>query len=126
MPVKKKVKKTKAVKKTVKKAVKKPAKAKRAVKAKAVPAAKTVAYPKLQSVGKITHYFPHVFAGVVKLTGELNKGDIIQIKGHTTDFKQTVGSMQLEHEPIAKAGKGLEIGIKVKERVRIGDLVYKI
>ena len=81
----------------------------------------------LQLVGEITHYFPHVKAGVLKVSGsELNVGDTLHIKGHTTNFKQKIASMQIEHVSIKRAKKGDEIGLLVKRRVRIGDSVYRI
>jgi len=81
----------------------------------------------LEEVGVVTHYFPHVEAAVVKLTkGTLNVGDSIIIKGHTTDFKDTVTSMQLDHVPITSAAAGQEIGLKVKSKVREHDIVYKV
>ncbi len=90
---------------------------------KAAPKAKKV----LKEIGKITHYFPMVKAGVVKLTkGALVLGETIHIKGHTTDFKQKVTSLQLDRLPIQKAAKGQEVGISVKARVRQNDQVYKV
>lgn len=82
--------------------------------------------PSLQTIGEVTHYFPHVSAGVIKLTGVLKVGDIVHIKGHTTDFKQTVNSMQINHVVVNEAKRGAEIGVKVQDRVRIGDTVYKL
>jgi putative protease len=82
---------------------------------------------KLQEIGTITHYFPHVKAAVMKISkGSVKIGDEIYIKGHTTDFKQTVKSLQVNHSPVEEAKKGQEIGIKVKSRVRIGDVIYKV
>ena len=81
----------------------------------------------LKPIGRMTHYFPHVKAGVVKVSkGTLSVGDTIHIKGHTTDFKQKVASLQLDHRPIQKAQKGQEVGVQVKSRVRQNDLVYKL
>ena len=78
-------------------------------------------------IGQMTHYFPHVKAGVIKLSkGTLSVGDTIHIKGHTTDFKQKVLSLQLDHQSIQKAQKNQEVGIRVKSRVRQNDLVYKL
>ncbi len=80
-----------------------------------------------QQVGKVTHYFPHVKAGVILVTdGLIASGDTLQIKGHTTDFKQKVSSMQINNVPIKQAKPGDEIGLLVKSRVRANDLVYKI
>lgn len=106
-------------KKIVKKAVLKP----QGQKAKqARPKVKEV---KAAVIGKVTHYFPHVNAAVVKLKLPLKAGDTIQIKGHTTDLKETVTSMQINRAPITAAKKGDEIGLFVASRVRAGDQVYK-
>jgi len=127
-------KKAKAAKKKTRPVVKKKAAKKKVVKkTSAKKTAKKVALSELKPtplsleiVGEIIHYFPHVSAGVIKLSKELKAGDMIRIKGHTTEFKQTVDSMQIEHVPVPEAKKGAEIGLKVKDRVRIGDIVYKL
>lgn len=81
----------------------------------------------LEKIGKITHYFPHVNAAAVKLLKSgLKVGDSVYIKGHTTDFKEIVNSIQLDHAAIPEGKKGQEIGLLVKSRVRQGDSVYKI
>jgi putative protease len=77
-------------------------------------------------IGKVTHYFDHVKAAVVKLKQGLNVGDMIHVKGHTTDFTQAATSMQLDHQPISAGKKGQEIGLEVKDRVRAGDLVFRV
>ncbi len=80
-----------------------------------------------KEVGRITHYFPKVKAGVVKITnGYLKAGDLIYIKGHTTDFKQKVNSIEIDNKPVLKVQKPKEAGILVKSRVRIKDKVYKL
>lgn len=81
---------------------------------------------KEEIIGKITHYFGKIEVGIVELTKELNVGDTIHVKGSTTDFEQKVDSIQIEHENIEKAKKGDVIGLKVKEKVREGDEVYKV
>jgi len=75
-----------------------------------------------KAIGIITH-FPHVQAAVVKLNAPLNLGDTIKVKGHTTDFTQTVTSMQIDRVPITQAQKGQEIGLMVVSRVRRNDVV---
>lgn len=75
-------------------------------------------------IGKVTHYFDKIQVAAITLKAPLKVGDQIQIKGHTTDFTQTVDSMQLDHETIQAAKKGDEIGIKVTDKVRSGDEVY--
>jgi len=75
---------------------------------------------------EVTHYFPHVNAAVLKIkTGEIRVGDELLFKGHTTDFKQKVISMQIDHQPVPIAKKGDDFGVEVKSRVRAGDLVFK-
>ena len=77
-------------------------------------------------VGKVTHYFTKIGVAVVELTDELSVGDEISIEGASTNFKQKVESMQIEHKNIEKAKAGDSIGLKVKDRVREGDSVYKV
>ena len=80
-----------------------------------------------QKVGEVFTYLPKACVAGVKLTeGGLAVGDMISIKGHTTDFEQKVESMQVDREAVEKAGVGQEIGIKVTDRVRPNDIVYKL
>jgi len=113
----------KAVKKTkIKKAGSKKGAAKKA-KIKAPKAPEIM----LEKIGEVTHYFPHVNAAAVRiLKNSLKAGEEIYIKGHTTDFKEKVDSMQLDHVPVQEGKKGQEIGLLVKSRVRIGDSVYRV
>lgn len=120
MPLKKK---RRVIKK--RRVTKRPAKSKRVQrKAKKKPAAPKK--PKENAIGIVTHYFPKVRAAVVKLKGPLAIGDTVKIKGHTTDFKQTVASIQIDRVPINSAKKGQEIGFLVDSRVRRNDVVYKV
>ncbi|MDI6828956.1 MAG: hypothetical protein QME62_10785 [Armatimonadota bacterium] len=78
-------------------------------------------------VGRVTHYFSRIgVAGVHMEADELQVGDIIRIKGHTTDFMQPVESIQLEHESIEQAKTGMDIGLKVQDHVRENDIVFKV
>jgi putative protease len=78
-------------------------------------------------VGRITHYFSRLSVGAIELTdGELKVGDTIHISGRNTDFAQRVGSMQIEHQNIHQAEKGKLIGVKVKDRVREHDQVFRV
>ena len=79
-----------------------------------------------KKIGEVTHYWSKIAVAGIKLTAALSQGDTIRIKGATTDFEQTVGSIQIEHQNIETAKKGQEIGLKVKEKVRRGDTVYKV
>lgn len=80
-----------------------------------------------EEVGVVVKYFARVGVAAVNIEkGELEVGDTIHIKGHTTDFKQIVESMQIENKPVDKAKPGDAVGIKVKDRVRANDIVLKV
>ncbi|MEM3579144.1 MAG: translation elongation factor-like protein [Candidatus Bathyarchaeia archaeon] len=79
----------------------------------------------LVEVGRITHYFTKISVAVIELNAPLAVGDRIVIKGPTTDFEQTVESMQIEHKNVQRAEAGQSIGLKVAQRVREKDIVYK-
>lgn len=80
----------------------------------------------MKLVGKVTHFYPKISVAVVEVLDEIKVGDEILIKGKTTNFKQIVDSIQIEHEQVEKASKGDSVGLKVVERVREGDEVFKI
>ena len=79
-----------------------------------------------EEIGKVSDYFAKIGVAAIELTGSLSVGDTIHIKGHTTDFEQKVESMQIEHQNVEKANPGDSIGIRVSERVRQHDVVYKV
>lgn len=80
-----------------------------------------------EKVGIVKHYFTKLGVAVIELSdGELAVGDEILVKGATSNFKQKVDSMQIEHENVEKAEKGKSIGLKVKEHAREKDVVYKL
>jgi len=82
---------------------------------------------KEEKIGKIVKYFAKPSVAAIEITDDyLTRGDRIKIKGHTTDFEDTVTSMQQDNQAIERALPGQMIGIKVKERVREDDIVYKI
>ena len=87
---------------------------------------KCLSKEKLVEVGRVTHFYPKISVAIVELKASLNIGDKILIKGATTNFEQTVESMQIEHKNIERAEAGQIIGLKVKERVRENDKVYRI
>ena len=108
-------------KKVTKKKVAKKTTAKKKIAKKAAPEVS------LEKIGEVTHYFPHVkAAAIMLLKSGLKAGDNVYIKGHTTNFKETIRSMQLDRVPIQEGRKGQEIGLLVRSRVRQGDSVYKI
>lgn len=80
----------------------------------------------LQEVGKVAHFFARISVAVVELKAPISVGDRIIIKGSTTNLEQTVESMEIEHEKVARAEAGQSIGLKVNDRVRENDVVYKV
>jgi len=79
-----------------------------------------------RKVGEVSHYFGNISVAAIKLEASLKVGDEIRIVGYTTDFTETVDSMQIDNDAVEEAGAGDEIGIKVKDRVRVGDDVYVV
>ncbi len=79
-----------------------------------------------EMIGTVSDFFAHPVVAGIELTASLNVGDKILIKGHTTDLKMEVGSMQIKNQNVTEAKAGDSIGIKVTDRVRAGDFVYKI
>jgi len=75
----------------------------------------------------VTHYFGHLSVAAVRLeSGSLRVGDTIRILGHTSDFRQRVDSMQVEHQSVSEASAGQEIGMRVTGHAREHDVVYKV
>jgi len=78
-------------------------------------------------VGRITHYFSKIQVGVAMISGRgLKIGDVVHIKGHSTDFFQKIESMQIEHKPVEEAKAGEEVAFKVDMPVREHDVVFKV
>ena len=77
-------------------------------------------------IGKVSDFFAHPVVAGIELTAPLKQGDKIHIVGHTTDMEMTVDSMQIDNKTVQQAKKGEAIGIKVNDRVRKGDPVYKV
>jgi len=80
-----------------------------------------------EEIGKVTHYFGHIQVAAIEITsGTMRVGDTIHIRGHTSDFTQSVDSMQIEHDSVEEATPGQAVGIKVVEHARVHDTVYKV
>jgi translation elongation factor EF-1alpha len=77
-------------------------------------------------IGEITHYFDHINVAALTLTEPLRVGDTIHILGHSTDFKQEVTSLQIEHQSVNEAKPGDDVGMKVNQRVHPHDKVFKL
>jgi len=74
----------------------------------------------LREVGKVSHFFAKINVAVIEVKDTISVGDNIFIKGPTTDIEQTI-----EHEKVKQATAGHSVGMKVKDRVRENDIVYK-
>jgi putative protease len=78
-------------------------------------------------IGRVSHYFGKIQVAALELTdGDLSVGETIRIKGHTSDFTQTIESMQIDKESVERADKGQSVGIRAAEHARVGDEVYKV
>ncbi len=78
-------------------------------------------------VGEVIKFFGKIGVAAIRLSeGSLKVGDKIHLVGHTTDFSQIVDSMQVENKSVQEAGPGADIGIRVKERVREHDVLYRV
>lgn len=83
--------------------------------------------PPGERIGVVTHYYSHLAVAVVKLeAARLRVGDTIHIRGHTTDFKQRIDSLQVNHAPVQEVGPGDDFGLKVRDHAREHDVVYKV
>jgi translation elongation factor EF-1alpha len=76
-------------------------------------------------IGQVTHYFGKIGVAAIQLSDTLHLGDQIHIVGHTTDVMARVQSMQIEHHQVSSASTGDSIGIRVGDKVRPGDMVYR-
>lgn len=78
-----------------------------------------------QQLGKIIHYFDKIGVGVMKLDAALKVGDAIHVKGKTSDFEQTVVSMQVDKKSVQSGKKGDEVAVKLEGKAKEGDGVFK-
>ena len=79
-----------------------------------------------EEVGKVMDFFARPVVAGIELAGSLKMGDVVKIRGHTTDLEFTVESMQINNVDVTEAGAGQAVGVKVPDRVRRGDRVYRL
>ena len=79
-----------------------------------------------KAIGKVSDFFTRPVVAGIDLTGTLKVGDKIHIQGHTTDLEMIIDSMQINNANVSEARKGDSVGIKVSDRVRGGDTIYKV
>jgi putative protease len=77
-------------------------------------------------VGEVTHYYSKIGVAIVKFLKTVPVGAKVRFKGATTDFEETVSSMQFDHKEITEAKVGQEVGVKVSQKVREGDKVFLV
>ncbi len=79
-----------------------------------------------KAIGKVSGFFARPVVAGVDLTGTLKVGDKVHIQGHTTDLEMIIDSMQINNTAVSQAKKGDSVGIKINDRVRGGDTIYKV
>jgi putative protease len=80
-----------------------------------------------KKIGEVIKFFSKIGVAAIRVTeGSLKVGDQIRFAGHTTEFIQTLDSIQIENKDVPEAGPGADIGVKVKDKVREHDVVYKV
>ena len=80
-----------------------------------------------ERVGTVTHYYSHLSVAAVRMeSGSLRIGDTIHVRGYTSDFRQRVESIQIEHKPVSEVSAGQEFGLGVTDHAREHDVVYKV
>lgn len=77
-------------------------------------------------VGTVTHFYSHLGVAALRLTREVNLGENIHILGHTTDFEQTVGSLEINHHKVPRGCPGEEVALRVNDIVRRGDVILRV
>ena len=79
-----------------------------------------------EEIGSVMDFFARPVVAGIDMIGTMKVGDKIHITGHTTDIEMVVGSMQINNADVTEAKPGDSVGIKVPDRVRRGDKVYKV
>src|SRR2546430_15568446 len=80
-----------------------------------------------KKVGEVFHFYGKIGVAAIRLTDDgIAIGDTVQIQGPSTNLEQTVEALQIEHAVVSRAGPGQEVGMKVRDRVREKDFVYKL
>ena len=80
-----------------------------------------------KKVGEVFHFYGKIGVAAIRLTDDgIAIGDTVQIQGPSTNLEQTVETLQIEHADVPRADPGQEVGMKVRDRVREKDFVYKL
>jgi len=93
----------------------------------ATPSPPAQGVPPGERIGVVTHYYSHLSVATLRLeSGTLRVGDMIHIRGHTTDFIQRVESLEVDHAPVTEVGPNDDFGLRVVDHAREHDVVYKL
>src|SRR5881628_644907 len=80
-----------------------------------------------KKVGEVFHFYTKIGVAAIRVTDDgIAIGDTVQIQGPSTNLEQPVEALQIEHAVVSRAGPGQEVGMKVRDRVREKDFVYKL
>ncbi len=79
-----------------------------------------------EEIGLVKHFYSKISVAIIQLSAPLRLGEKVTIMGPKTEFTQEIGSMQVEHEKITAADSGDLVGLKVTEKVRDGDRVFRV
>jgi len=79
-----------------------------------------------EQIGQVVDFFARPVVAAIQLTAPLKVGDRVHIKGHSTDLEVTIASMQVNNAQVQEAKPGDGVGVKITDRVRKGDVVYKV
>jgi hypothetical protein len=79
-----------------------------------------------ERIGEVTHYYHKISVAVIKVSQDLKVGEMVHFLGRHTDFQQEIASMQIEHEAVTEVEAGGEVAVKVIQRVRRGDSVFRL
>lgn len=77
-------------------------------------------------VGEVTHYYNKIGVAIIKFLKTVPVGARVKFWGATTNFEETISSMQFDHKEITEAKAGQEVGVKVSQKVREGDKVFLV
>jgi len=76
-------------------------------------------------IGTVDHFYSNISVCMIKLTDVLKVGDKIHVKGKS-DVTQDVTSMQINRVASQEGKSGDIISLKVDQKVKPGDAVYKV
>lgn len=77
-------------------------------------------------IGEVTHWYDKIGVAVVKLSGTLKQGDKVKVKRHAEEFDDVISSIQVDHQAVPSAGKGVDAAVKLSQPAKEGALIFKV